>query len=185
MSQESLGEYRKDFQKAIDHLHDELKTLRTGRATPALVEGIQVDAYGTKTPIVGLASITTPDSRTVQIEPWDKGVVQGIEKAIQEARIGINPTVAGTVIRLSMPPLTEESRRELLKVMGDKLEHTRISIRNVRDRAKAEILEMEKEKLITEDDKYRQLEQLDKITGEWNDQVKQIGEDKEKEIMTI
>ena len=185
MSSEIISQFQPRFQKVLDHLQDDLKSLRTGRATPALVEDIKIEAYGAATPLVGLASITCPDSKTVTIEPYDKSLVKDIEKGLQEAKLGINPTVAGAVIRLNMPPMTEESRRDLTKVLHDKLEHSRISIRNVRDEMKGEILEAERNKEITEDDRYRLLEQMDKTVGEWNDQIKEIGEAKEKEIMTI
>jgi ribosome recycling factor len=185
MSSEIITQYQPRFQKLLDHLLDDLKSLRTGRATPALVEDIKIEAYGALTPLVGLASITCPDSKSVVIEPWDKGLVKEIEKGLQEAKLGINPTVAGTVIRLNMPPMTEESRRDLTKVLHDKLEHSRISVRNIRDEIKGEILGAEKDNSITEDDRYRLLEQMDKNVGEWNDKIKEIGEAKEKEIMTI
>ena len=177
--------YKLDFQKVIDHLKEELKTLRTGRANPVLVEDIQVEVYGAKTPIVGLASINVPDNRTLTVEPWDKSITKEIEKAIIEANIGLNPNVQGSVIRLSLPTLTEETRKDLIKVVRDKLEKARISIRNVREQTKSDVMEAEKVKDITEDDKYRLLEQLDKVVGEWNDKIKVIGEEKEEEIMTI
>lgn len=185
MSSEIIAQYQPRFQGALDHLQEELKSLRTGRATPALVEDIKIEAYGAMTPLVGLASITCPDSKSVVIEPWDKGLVKDIEKGLQEAKLGINPTVAGAVIRLNMPPMTEETRRDLTKVLHDKLEHTRIQIRNIRDELKGEILEAEKNNEITEDDRYRLLEQMDKEIGGWNDKIKETGEAKEKEIMTI
>ncbi len=185
MSAEILEMYKPDFQKSVEHLKEDLKTLRTGRATPALVEDIQVEVYGAKTPIVGLASINVPDSRTLTVEPWDKSVVKEIEKAIIDANIGLNPNVQGTLIRLALPSLTEETRKDLLKIMNDKLEHARISIRNVREQTKSDVLEAEKAKDITEDDKYRLLEHLDKVVGEWNDKIRAVGEEKEKEIMTI
>ena len=185
MSAEILEMYKPDFQKPVDHLKEDLKALRTGRATPALVEDIQVEVYGARTPILGLASISVPDNRTLTVEPWDKSVIKEIEKAIIDANIGLNPNVQGTLIRLALPTLTEETRKDLIKIMNDKLEHARITIRNVRERTKGDVVEAEKAKEITEDDKYRLLEQLDKRVGEWNDKIRSIGEEKEKEIMTI
>lgn len=185
MPSDTLAKYNSDFQDAIEFLKMDLSSLRTGRATPALVENVQIEAYGARTALVGLASILAPDPRTLVIEPWDKNILKDIEKGIQEAKIGLNPVVQGKLIRISLPALTEESRRELVKAMGEKLEQARISVRGVREQAKAEVLQAEKDKEITEDEKYRLLEQLDKVVAGWNEKIKQVGEDKEKEIMTI
>lgn len=185
MSSDLLKQYEADFQAALGHLKEDLKTLRTGRATPALIENIQVEAYGARTPLVGLASITVPDARSLVIDPWDKGLIKEIEKAILEAKIGLTPSVQGKFIRISMPPMTEESRKELIKIMNDKLEQARIAVRGVRETAKADIVQAEKDKAIAEDDKYRALEQLDKQTAGWNEKIKNIGVEKEKEIMTL
>ncbi len=185
MPSDLLAQYDADFQEALEYLRLELGQLRTGRATPALVENIQVEAYGAKTQLVALASISVSDARTIVIEPWDKNLLKDIERGIQEAKIGINPVVQGKIIRISMPPMTEESRKNLIKVMNEKLEQARIGVRGVRDKAKAEIVQAEKDKAIGEDDKYRLLEQLDKVVAGWNDKIKHTGEEKEKEIMTI
>jgi len=185
MSSEFLEIYKPEFQKVVDHLKEELKSLRTGRASTSLVEDIQVEAYGARTPIVGLATISIPDNRTITIEPWDKSVIKDMEKAIIDANIGLNPNVQGQIIRLSLPSLTEETRKDLIKVMNDKLEKTRIGIRNVREQIKSDVLESEKNNDITEDDKYRSLEALDKAIQDWNEKIRAIGKDKETEIMTI
>jgi len=174
-----------DFDEVIEFLKLELKTLRTGRATPALVENIQVEAYGARTPIVGLASISTPDARTIVIDPWDKNLLKDIERGIQEAKIGLNPVIQGKIIRISMPALTEEGRKELVKIMSDKLEQAKIGIRGVRENAKTEIIRKEKDKEIPEDDKYRMLEQLEKMVAGYNDKIKAAGEEKEQDIMTL
>ncbi len=185
MSFDALAKFNGEFQDAIDFLKLELSSLRTGRATPALVENIQVEAYGARTALVGLASISVPDSRTIVIEPWDKSILKDIEKGIQEAKTGLNPVVQGKLIRVSLPMMTEENRRQLVKAMGDKLEQTRIAVRGIREKAKSEIVETEKEGALTEDEKYRLLEQLDKVVAGWNDKIKAVGDEKEKEIMTI
>jgi len=185
MPTDFLSQHSSEFQDVVDFLKLDLSSLRTGRATPALVENVMVEAYGTRTTLVGLASITIPDSRTIVVEPWDKGIIKDIEKGIQEAKLGLNPVVQGKVVRISLPQLTEESRKDLIKVMGEKLEQARIAVRGVRDAVKTEVLKAEKDKEISEDDKYRLLEQLDKVAAGWNDKIKKIGEDKEKEIMTI
>ncbi len=180
-----LESRKEDFTKAMEHLKGELSALRTGRANAALVENITVDAYGVKTPIRGLANITVPDPRTLVLEPWDKSVIKDMEKAIQMANIGINPVNEGTKIRLSMPQMTEENRREMIKILGQKLEQTRISLRNVREAVKDEIAKAEKDKKIGEDEKFRFQEELEEFVKEKNDEVKTIGEKKEQELMTI
>jgi ribosome recycling factor len=180
-----LEERKEDFEKAIEHLRGGLASLRTGRAHPSLVENILVEAYGVKTPIRGLANITIPDAKTLAIEPWDKSVIKDMEKAIQMANIGINPVNEGTKIRLSMPQMTEENRKEMIKILGQKLEQARISLRNVREAVKDEIGRAEKEKQISEDDKFRFQEELDEFVKEKNDEVKAIGDKKEQELMTI
>jgi ribosome recycling factor len=185
MPADYISAHNGEFQDTLDFLKLDLSSLRTGRATPAIVENVMVEAYGARTALIGLASITAPDSRTIVIEPWDKGILKDIEKGIQEAKLGLNPVVQGKLVRISLPSLTEESRKELIKVMGEKLEAARIAVRGVRDAVKTEILQAEKDKEMSEDDKYRSLEQLDKVVAGWNEKIKKIGEDKEKEIMTI
>lgn len=185
MPRDFIAERQGDLDQAIRHLKEELSALRTGRANPALVEGIQVEAYGARTALVGLASISAPDARTISIEPWDKNVVKDIEKAIIEANIGLNPVVAGTVIRVPIPAMTEENRKKLVKLLGDRLEQARIAVRRIRDEVRSEVIDAEKAKEITEDEKYRLLEELDKAAAKWNDRIKDIGEEKEKEIMTV
>lgn len=180
-----LESRKEDFTKAVEHLRGELSALRTGRANPSLVENITVDAYGVKTPIRGLANITIPDPKTLLIEPWDKSVIKDMEKAIQMANIGINPVNEGTKIRLSMPQMTEENRKEMIKIMGQKLELARISLRNVRESVKDEITKAEKDKKISEDEKFRFQAELEEFVKKQNDEVKAIGEKKEHELMTI
>lgn len=176
---------KEEFLKVVEHLKAEISSLRTGRAHPSLVDNVVVEAYGARTPIRGLANITVSDSKTLTIEPWDKGIVKDIEKAIQLANIGINPVNEGTKIRLVMPTLTEENRKELIKILGQKLEQSRISVRNVRDGIKDEINNAEKNKEISEDEKFRAQEELDKFVKAQNDEIKAIGEKKEQELMTI
>ncbi len=180
-----IEKYKPEFDKVVEYLKNELSALRTGRATPALVENILVEAYGVKTPIKGLGGISVPDPKTILIEPWDKGILKEMEKAIHLANIGISPVIEGGRIRLVISPLTEESRKELIKVLQQKLEKSRISLRGIRDKTRSEILEAEREKQITEDDRYRLQEKLDELVEEFNFKIKEIGEQKEKEIMTI
>ncbi len=185
MSSEIIEGHKASFEGTISRLRDELSSLRTGRANPQLVENIQVEAYDSRQALVGLASITTPDSQTIQIEPWDKTIVKNVEKAIIEADLGFNPVAAGTVVRVPLPPLTEEGRHKLVKVLKEKLEEARIGIRKVRDEARTKITSAEKSGEISEDDKYRQHEELDKLAASYNERIKAIGEEKEKDVMTL
>lgn len=181
----NLNEYKINFEKALDFFRKELSGLRTGRATPSLVENILCDAYDSKMELKGLASIQNLDSRTIIIEPWDKSVLKNIEKGIQTAGIGLNPIVDGNKIRLAMPALTEENRKDIVKIMGKKMEEARMSIRNVRDDIKNEIEKAEEGGEIAEDERFRLQDQLDEMTRNYNEKIKAMGEEKEKEIMTI
>ncbi len=182
---DTLAKFHPQFQQVVDFLKTDISALRTGRANPAIVENVMVEAYDSRTPLSGLASVTVPDARSILIDPWDKSILKNVEKAIIEAKLGLNPSIQGQQIRISLPALTEESRKALVKTLGDKLEHARKSVRNIRDEAKAEIQKAEKDKLVSEDEKYRLLEQLDKTAGGTNERIKHVGEEKEKEIMTI
>lgn len=185
MPRDILSEHQDSFSLALDHLKQDLMTLRTNRAHPSMVEQILVEAYGGMQPLVSMASIANADARTLVIEPWDKSLVKAIETALTEARLGMNPTVSGSTIRMNLPPLTEESRRGLVKVLGEKLENARISIRNVRDEIKSEITRVQKEGEISEDEKYVLLQELDRAAAGFNERIKNLGDEKEKEIMTI
>lgn len=180
-----LDAFKSEFQGVVDHYHKELQSMRTGRASVGLVEDIRVDVYGQGMDLKSVASITTPDAKTIQIEPWDKSVVKEVEKALIAASLGMMPNVAGTVIRMVMPPMTEETRKSMVKMLHVKAEEAKIGVRNVREKVKTKIVDDEKNKMIGEDDKRRQLEALDKTVGEWNKKIEQMTEEKEQEIMTI
>ncbi|MFA6254515.1 MAG: ribosome recycling factor [Patescibacteria group bacterium] len=180
-----IDNYKSDFGRVIDNLTGELATLRVGRANPIMVENIFVQAYGVKTPLKQLASITVPEARTILIQPWDKTITKDVEKAIFEANIGISPTNEGAQIRLTIPPLTEESRKELTKSVGEKMEKARIAMRQIRDKVKEEIVKQEKNKEITEDDKYDLQKKLDELVKDYNEQIKKLGDKKSEEIMTL
>ncbi len=177
-----LADSKAEFEKVINHLTHELSMLRTGRATPALVEDIQVEAYGTMQPVKALGSISVTDARTLAIEPWDGTVVKAIEKAIQESGIGINPAVDGKIIRLAMPMMTEENRQKLVKVMKEKMEEARVSIRQVREEVKKKI---EKQDGIGQDAVRKDLADLDKTVKDYVAKIDAVGDKKEKEIMTV
>ncbi|MFA5935405.1 MAG: ribosome recycling factor [Patescibacteria group bacterium] len=181
----TIDQAKPQFSQVIEHLEKELHNLRSGRANASMVEELPVEAYGSMTELKGLASISVPDARTIQIDPWDKSIVKDIEKAIQVSSLGLNPNISGTTIRLIMPPMTEENRKELAKVVGQKAEQARISIRNVREEVRESISADEKAKTIGEDDKFRLFEQLDKLNTDFNAQIEKIAKDKEEEIMTI
>lgn len=181
-----LDSHKSEFQAVIDHFHKELQGLRTGRASVGLVEDIRVSAYGGQSmDLKSIASLTTPDAKTIQIEPWDKSVVKDIEKALIEASLGMMPNTAGTVIRLVLPPMTEEGRKNLVKILHQKEEVSKISLRNIREKIKTAVTTDEKNKVISEDDKRRQLEQLDKTVAEWNGKIDKMTKEKEEEILTV
>ncbi len=170
---------------AIQSLVDDLNGIRTGRASPALVEKLPVEYYGTPTPLQNLASISVPEPRTLTIKPFDAGSLKDIEKAIRVSELGLNPNSDGKVIHLNLPPLTEDRRRDLVKHMNHRLEEARISFRNVRRDLHNDIREYEKEKLITEDDLKRGEEDLQKLTDKYVEEIAALGQKKEKEIMEV
>lgn len=173
------------FEAVIAHVKQEIGSIRTGRANPVIVEDIGVEAYGTRQPIKNVATITTPDPRTIMISPWDKSVLSAIEKAIIAAHIGLNPNNDGTVIRLPIPSLTEETRKDLVKNLKQRLEAGRIQIRQHRDEIKSAITEAAKEGEIGEDEKFHDIEKLDALVKEYNERIEKMGEEKEAEIMKV
>lgn len=180
-----LSQKKPVFESVIDHLQKELAGLRTGRATPALVEDISVSAYDAMMEIKGLASIQVQDAKTLIIDPWDKSLLRNIEKGIRDAGVGLSPVVDGTVIRIVMPSMTEDNRKTMVKKMKEYLEDTRIALRQVREESRDAAGKMEKDKQISEDEKFKLLDEIDKMTKEFNDQIDTIGEKKEEEIMTV
>jgi len=178
-------EFKNKLEKITDNFRGEVASLRTGRATPALVEDVEVDYYGVKTPLKALASISCPDPRQLVIQPWDKKAVQPIEKAIQVSNLGINPVADRDSIRLSLPSLTEEKRKELVKILGKYLEETRIKIRQAREDLFRNIDRREKSKEISEDQKFRERRESQKLVDEYNKKTEEIGDKKEKEVMTV
>lgn len=174
-----------DFNKAIDFFKKDIAALRTGRANPNMLEGLTVEAYGARTPINGLASINVQDSQSLVVVPWDKGIVKDIEKALVEADLGVGVINEGDKVRLSIPRMTEENRKELVKKLNERMEHARISVRQVREEVKTGIEAAEKDKAISEDDKFRFVKELDDEVAKINDEIKAIRDKKEQEIMTI
>jgi len=180
-----IDQYQEKFVKTLEHLKNEISSLRTGRATPALVEDIVVEAYGTKQPLKALASITVQDAKTIAVDPWDKTVIEAVEGAIRNSQLGINPVNDGKLIRLPLPELTQERRQELIKVLHQKIEAARVTIRQIREDVRSEVDKQEKAKEIGEDEKYKLQEELEKLVKEYNDKIKEVGADKEKEINTV
>lgn len=170
--------------KAISHLESELSRIRAGKANIHILDGIMVDYYGTMTPLNQVSNISTPDAKTIAIQPWEKGMIDKIEKAIQQANIGINPVNNGELIRLGIPPLTEERRVELVKQVRTEGENARVSIRNSRRDANDEYKNMKKDGL-SEDNAKRAEDNIQEITKEYSEKVDTIVEEKEKDIMTI
>ena len=180
-----LNKYEGKFQNVIEHFLTELVKLRTGRANAALVEGILVDYYGSKTPLKQIASINVPEPRMIIIQPWDKGSLANIETAIRKSDLGVNPVNDGQVVRLAIPPLNEERRLELSKVLNKMAEESKVSVRNIREDIWKEIQEKEKKGELSEDEKFRGKEALQKAIDEYNKKIEEIREKKEKEIMTV
>jgi len=169
--------------KAGEVMGKDLAGIRTGRASPALVEHIRVDYYGTPTPLNQLAGISAPDAKMIIIQPWDKQVLQAIDKAIRKSDLGLNPSSDGNVIRLMIPSLTEERRKDLVKVVRKRVEEGRVAVRNIRREALEKLREMQKEKEISEDDEKRALTQLQALTDKFIESVNKLGENKEQEVL--
>jgi ribosome recycling factor len=185
MTLELINKRTKDFESAVEHLKQELSTLRTGRANSSLVEHIQVEYYGAMTELVGIAQIAVPEPRQITIQPYDKNALKDIEKAIQQSNIGINPVNDGTVIRLNIPQMTEERRKELAKSVSQMSEKTRVTIRNLREDIWKEIQRLEKVGDLSVDENISGKDELQKIVDKYNAEIKKISDAKEQEVMTI
>lgn len=173
------------MEAALEALSHELGTIRTGRASPSLLDGIKVEYYNTMTPLHQMANISVPEARLLVIQPWDPSTLQGIEKAILKSDLGLNPSNDGKVIRLAIPMLTEERRKQLVKIVKNIAEESRISIRNTRRDSNEKLKTMEKNKEITEDEHHTGLKDIQKLTDDYIARVDVILENKEKEIMEV
>ena len=185
MADDVLGDAERRMQKAVEALKQDIASIRTGRASSALIERITVDYYGTPTPINQVASISIPDARLLVIQPWDRKLLTDIEKAIQKSDLGINPNNDGQVIRLAIPPLNEERRREMVKTLHKKLDEHKVAIRNVRRDAHDKFREREKKKELSEDELKRSTERLQKLTDRYIDEMDKVGKSKELEILEV
>lgn len=185
MLKEVYKEAEDRMKGAIQALEDDLAGIRTGRASPALVEKLQVDYYGVPTPLIQLASISVPEPRSLLIRPFDASSLRDIERGIQTSDLGLTPNNDGKAIRLNLPPLTQERRVELVKIVNHRIEESRIAIRNVRRDSIKDLREFENEKMISEDDLKRGEEEMQKITDRYIEEINEIGDRKEKEILEV
>ena len=173
------------FDKSIDVFKDELKKMRTGRATVALIEDIKIDYYNNLTPLKQVATLTTPDATTILVNPWDKGLIKNIEKAIVSSGLGFGVSTDGNVVRVTIPPLTEERKKEIVKLLHSKAEEAKVAIRNVRHKYLEEVRDAKKEVHMSEDLEKKYEQEIDKITHEYLDKIEKLMKEKEKEIMEV
>lgn len=185
MVSDSLHNAEQKMHAAVEALKKELASIRTGHATPALVEHIKVEYAGVPTPLMQIAGISAPAARLLVIQPWDKSSLGGIEKAILKSDLGLTPTSDGNVIRINIPPLSEERRRELVKVVRSRVEKERVVVRNLRREVMDELKKLEKDKELSQDELKRALEQLQKLTDSFIAGIDQVGRDKEAELEEV
>ena len=183
MKDEILSDLRKRMGKTVEALKREFNKIRTGRATPALLEGIKVECYETQMPIEQVASISVPESRLITVQPWDQSIIGDIEKAILKSELGLTPMNDGKIIRIAIPPLTEERRKELAKLARKMAEESKIAIRNQRRDANEMFKELKNDKDISEDDFYKYQNEVQKITDEFIEKIDEVTAQKEKEIL--
>jgi ribosome recycling factor len=182
---ETMADAQQRMQKSVDALNREFNAVRTGRASPALVENLMVDYYGTMMPLNQLASISVPEARTLQIEPWDKNALSEVERSILKSNLGLVPNNDGSIIRLNLPVLTEERRRDLAKLVSRKLEEGHIAVRNIRRDGVTRLRQMEKDKEIAQDEGRRAQERLQDLTDTFIGRMDAIARDKQAEVMEV
>jgi ribosome recycling factor len=185
MVRDLIEKNKPELEKAIEYFKDELTQLRTGRASSALVENLMVDYYGSKSPLKQVANISIPEPRSILISPWSKDTLINIEKSIRDSQLNLNPINDGQVLRVNIPPLNEERRKELVKILGQKAEEARVTVRKNREAVWDEIQSLEKQGKIGEDEKFSGKDHLQKVIDEFNKIVDEIKKKKEEEIMTI
>jgi ribosome recycling factor len=185
MIDDVLAEADTKMNKTIEALRRDLMTIRTGRASPALIERVSVDAYGTQVPLFQMAGINAPEARLLVIQPYDRSTLGAIEKALRKSELGFNPTNDGTVIRIAIPPLTEERRKEMVKLIHRHVEDARVAMRNIRRDAIKDMTDLEHEKLIGEDDCKRGQDRVQEVTDRHIKQVEEIGKAKEHEVLAV
>jgi ribosome recycling factor len=185
MIKDLVKETKGRMEKTVEALREDLQGIRTGRASPALIEKLMVEYYGVPTPLQQLAAISAPEPRLLTIRPWDAATMSHIEKAILKSDLGLTPTNDGKIIRLSIPKLTEERRRDLVKIVARRVEEGRIAVRNLRRDAIEDLREIEKEGLISEDEMYQGRDEIQEVTDDFIKQVDDVGSAKEAEIMEV
>jgi len=185
MHEEIKKNLHQRMDKTIESLHEDFKKIRSGRANASLVEGLMVEYYGNRLPLKQLSSISVPEPRLIVIQPWDKGALSEIEKAFHKSDLALNPNNDGKVIRIAIPPLTEERRKELVKIAKGKAEDARIAIRNIRRDGNEEVKTAEKKKHVSEDDTKKVIDQIQEITNEYIEKINKLLENKEAEIMEV
>jgi ribosome recycling factor len=185
MIRETMDDAEQRMAKAMESLRRDLNTIRTGRASPSLLDRITIDYYGTPTPLNQVAGISVPEARLLVIQPWDRGTIGLIEKAILKSDLGLNPNNDGQVIRIGIPALTEERRKQLVKVVHSHVEEAKVAVRNIRRDAMTQVRELMNEKMISEDDERRGEHQLDELTKRFTDEADKIGKSKEHEVMEV
>ena len=185
MIKDILKDAENRMKSALSTLEEDLAGIRTGRATPALVEKLPIDYYGMSTPLMQLASISVPEARALLIKPFDPSTLKTIERSILASELGLTPNNDGKVIRLNLPPLTEERRRDLVKVVHNRLEESKVAVRNVRRDLIKDLRDFEKEKMISKDDLQLGEDELQQITDQMIEEIEKIGEHKEAEIMEV
>lgn len=185
MYQEIISKIRPSLEKILAVFREELVALRTGRATPALVENIEIECYGSQMPLKHLAAISSPEPRTVIIQPWDKSLLTQIENEIRIKRPDFSPVLDGQMIRINLPSLTEEKRKELIKLVGQKTEEARVQVRQKREDVWGEIQRLARDGSIREDDKFRGKDELQKLIDDYNKKIEEIGERKKEELTKI
>ena len=185
MVDDLLAEMRQNMEKAIESYRYDLSKIRTGRASLVLLDGVKVDYYGAPTPLNQVATLSVPEAKMIVIQPWEAKLIPEIEKAIQKSDLGLNPSSDGKVVRLTIPPLTEDRRRDLVKMVKKMAEDVRISIRNARREALELLKELEKEHEISEDDMHKHQKNIQTVTDEYIEKVDQIAAKKDKEVMEV
>lgn len=185
MTAELIAEMTSEMDRVVEGLTRELAGIRTGRASPSLVDNVQVDYHGTALPVRQIATVSAPEVNLLVIQPWDPGSISSIEKAILKSNLGLNPSNDGNVIRITVPPLTEERRAELAKLLSGRIEDRRVSLRNIRRDTISKLRQMEKDKDISEDELSAAVKQVEEIARDHVDRVTRLGQDKEKEIKEL
>jgi ribosome recycling factor len=181
----SVNEARNHMEKAVEAMRREFTSVRTGKATPALLDTVRVDAYGSKMPINQVGTVSAPEPRLLIIQPWDKGLLKAIETGITQADLGLNPSNDGNIIRVPIPQLTEERRKDMVKLLHKLAEEGRVAIRHARQEANKELKKQQGDHTISEDDAHRQMEQVQKLTDEYIAKIDQLLKGKEQEVMEV